>query len=62
MCILNINLLPAEIVIGFDPASYCVLEDAGMVTLTIKILNGILQTEVSTQFFTSPGTAVGELS
>ena len=52
----------AAVVIGFDPDSYSVLEDAGTATLTVRLLRGELQTEVSIQFFTSNGTAVGKLA
>ena len=47
--------------IGFDPDSYRVSEDAGTVTLTVRLANGVLQTNVSAQFSTSPDSAVGKL-
>ena len=36
-------------------------EDVGTVTLTVRVLSGVLPTQVSTQFFTSSGSAIGEL-
>ena len=48
--------------IGFDPILYSVSEDAGTVTLSVRVLSGELQTQVSTQFFTSSDSAVGKLS
>ena len=48
--------------LGFDPDLYTVSEDAGIVTLTIRVFSGMLQTEVSTEFYTSLGTAVGKLA
>ena len=47
--------------VGFSPTSYTVSEAAGTVTLTVRIISGTLQTQVSTVFSTSPDTAVGKL-
>lgn len=55
-------LLSTGVVIGFDPDSYCVVEEAGSVTLTVRVLSGVVLTQVSTQFSTSPGTAVSKLA
>ena len=47
--------------VGFDPDSYTVSEAVGTATLTVRVISGTLQTQVSTVFSTSPGTAVGKL-
>ena len=52
--------MPTGVVIGFDSDSYHVSEDAGTVTLAVRVLSGELQTQVSTQFFTSSYNAVGK--
>ena len=53
--------LPTGVVVGFGPTSYTVSEAAGTATLTVRVISGRLQTQVSTVFSTSPGTAVGKL-
>ena len=47
--------------IGFDPDSYRVPEDAGTVLLNVRLISGVLQTEVSIKFFTNQYSAFGEL-
>ena len=53
--------LPTEVVIGFDPEFYRVSEDEGTVTLTVRLLGGVLQTNVSILFSTNSESAVGKL-
>ena len=53
--------LPTGVVVGFSSTSYTVSEDASTVTLTVRVISGTLQTQVSTVFSTSPDTAVGKL-
>ena len=57
---LPIFSLPTEFVIGFDPKNYHVRENAGTVTLRVKVLNGLLGEEVSIDFTTQSGTALGK--
>ena len=45
--------------IGFDSLTYRVSEDAITVTLTVVLISGRLDSEVTVEFFTSQGTAVG---
>ena len=52
--------LPTEVVIGFDPETYHVEEDAGTATLTVRVLRGMLGVEVTIDFSTIPGTATGK--
>ena len=47
--------------VGFSPTSYTVSEAAGTARLTVRVISGTLQSQVSTVFSTSPGTAVGKL-
>ena len=47
--------------VGFDPDSYTVSEADGTATLTVKVISGTLQTQVSADFSTSPDTALGKL-
>ena len=55
--------LPTDVVvIGFSMNFYTVSEGAGTATLTVRVIIGTLQTQVSTVFSTSPGTAVGKLA
>ena len=58
---LSFLLMPLDVVIGFDSESYFVSEDAGTTAIPVRVLSGELQTQVSPQFFTSSGTAVGKL-
>ena len=44
---------------GFGPVQYTVNEGTGSVTLYVVLLQGILETEVSLQFLTLAGTAMG---
>lgn len=50
-----------EVVIGFDQESYRVSEMAEVVTITVRLISGELQTQVSVLFSTSSGSAVGKL-
>ena len=43
--------------IGFNPTEYTVAENEGSVQLTVAVLAGQLQRDVSVQFSTSPATA-----
>ena len=54
------SFLPTEVVIGFVPSSYTVREDEGTVTLTVRVIRGRLDSDITVEFNTSPGTAVGE--
>ena len=45
------------VTVGFDPDVYEVAEDAGSVTLIIRIIDGVLERDVTVFFETSPGTA-----
>ena len=47
----------ADVTVGFDPELYRVNEADGSATLTVRLLNGILEREVTVLFETSPGTA-----
>ena len=50
------------VTIGFDLATYLVLEDAGSANVTVSILNGTLARNVEVTFSTVPGgTATGKL-
>ena len=50
------------VTIGFDLATYSVLEDAGSANVTVSILNGTLGRNVVVTFSTeSGGTAKGKL-
>ena len=46
------------VVIGFDPASYRVAENAGSVALTVKLLSGSLTETVTLLYKTSDGAAI----
>ena len=46
-----------EVTVGFDPDVYEVVEDAGSVTLTIRLIDGVLERDVTVFFETNPGTA-----
>ena len=43
--------------IGFDPDAYTVAENGGSVMLMVRLINGVLEREVTVEFETSPGTA-----
>ena len=45
------------VTVGFDPDVYEVVEDAGSVTLTIRLVDGVLERDVTVFFETNPGTA-----
>ena len=45
------------VVIGFDPASYSVNEDAGTVVLTVKLISGTLTETVTVSYATMDGSA-----
>lgn len=61
MLFITSTTFPTEVVIGFNPESYRVAEDAGDINLVVCVLSGMLQTQVSVLFHTNPGSAVGEL-
>ena len=46
-----------EVVVGFDPTEYEVDEDDGSVTLTVRLISGVLERNVTVFFQTGPGTA-----
>ena len=53
----------AVVTIGFDLATYSVLEDTGSVNITVSILNGTLARNVVVTLSTeSGGTAAGKFS
>ena len=56
-----ISLLYSVITIGFNPANYSVAESAGIVTVTVNILNGTLARDVRVFLMTAlnDGTATG---
>ena len=43
--------------IGFDPESYIVGEADGSATLTVRLISGTLERNVTVFFETNPGTA-----
>ena len=43
--------------IGFDPESYIVGEAGGSATLTVRLISGTLERNVTVFFETNPGTA-----
>ena len=47
----------AEVVVGFDPTEYEVDEDDGSVTLTVRLISGVLERNVTVFFQTGSGTA-----
>ena len=49
------------VTIGFDPATYTVNESAGNVSVTVNVLNGILDRDMYVRLVTSlsDGTATG---
>ena len=49
------------IIIGFDPVTYSVVEDAGSVNVTVSILNGTLARNVVVTLLVSGGTATGKV-
>ena len=51
----------AVIIIGFDPVTYSVVEDAGCVNVTVSILNGTLARNVVVTLLVSGGTATGKI-
>ena len=55
------SLLPTDdVVIGFDPETYRVREDAGTATLTVRVLRGMLGKEVTVDFTTLPGSSISK--
>ena len=54
--------MPTGIVIGFDSESYRVSESVDTVTLIVRLISGVLQTNVSILFSTKADSAVGKLS
>ena len=46
-----------EVVVGFDPTEYEVDEDDGSVTLTVHLISGVLERNVTVFFQTGPGNA-----
>lgn len=47
--------------VGFFPHSYTLSETDGIATLTVRVISGTIQTQVSTDFSTISGTAIGKL-
>ena len=45
------------VTIGFDPDQYTVSEPDGTVTLMVRLINGVLERDITVDFETSPGTA-----
>ena len=48
--------------IGFDPAEYIVREDGGEVAFIVRLINGTLDRPLVVEFFTTGGTAGGEIT
>ena len=48
--------------IGFDPAEYIVREDGGEVAFIVRLINGTLDKPLVVEFFTTDGTAGGEIT
>ena len=53
-------LLPTDITIGFDPASYTVNEDDGFAIFMVVLVRGTLAKEVVVKFYTESGSAIGK--
>ena len=51
-----------DVVIGFDPAEYMIREDGGEVAFMVRLINGTLTKPVVVEFFTTDGTAGGEIT
>ena len=47
------------VTIGFEPDTYSVVEGAGQVTVTVRLLRGTLETPVEVNLHTSGATATG---
>ena len=45
------------VTIGFDPEEYFVNEADGSVSLTVRLISGVLEREAVVSFETSPGSA-----
>ena len=59
MCVLEkVPALSTGIVIGFDPFDYTVLEDAGVVDVTIRLIAGsLVGSSVGANIFSTDGSA-----
>ena len=53
-------LHPTEVQIGFEPDSYTVSEEVGSVTLTVRLVSGLLERDVEVRFMTADDGALGE--
>ena len=47
--------------IGFNPAEYMIREDGGEIAFMVRLINGTLTKPVVVEFFTTDGTAGGEI-
>ncbi len=54
-------LIPAEITVGFVPASYSINEGEGEVNFMIEVISGVISAdlEVELEFYTESGSAQG---
>ena len=48
------------VTVGFDPTTYSVNEVDGFVELSVLLLQGTLERDITVQFFTSSGSATEE--
>lgn len=48
------------VTVGFNQVNYTVNEEDGSVTLSVALLSGILERNITVPFFTSSGTATQE--
>ena len=61
---LSCSLYIVGIIIGFDPSTYAVNEEAGSVTLIVRVLDGTLSEgqSVPVRVITADGTAQGNIN
>ena len=61
---LSCSLYIVGIIIGFDPSTYAVNEEAGSVTLVVRVLDGTLSEgqSVPVRVITADGTAQGNIN
>lgn len=53
------SFVTADVVIGFNPITYNVSEDAGSVTVTVAVLSGTLDQDVEVSVSTVDDSATG---
>ena len=54
------SAMHTDVIIGFDPDSYSVDEEAGVVTFVVRVLEGSLMVPVTVRFSTIDGLAMSE--